>query len=459
MRYIPSIKSQLIKLLTIPLALFTIPLFIFIYFLVQYKVNNFFDNRLYASAKSIEQNIGVAFSSIIIDLPNFSIDLLSNNDKGLVYYSIVDDKNNLLIGHDKLFEKSTLKNNNIIFYTIKYDGALLKMVSYKYSIHSSGKEYITYISIGETTQERDENIKQVLYLLFTIIGAVIFFTIIISIIAIKRGLSPLEKLKNIVKNRDKRDLTPLLFDAPKEVEDVVSSINILLKRSRNTIDDIEQFNSDVSHQLRTPLSEMKVKLELCYSKEDAKFIEFNILLNNMAHITQQLLLYAKTNPNTINLTRLKQVCLNEVCKNFCLKIAPRVYNKGFEFAFEDLDERIYIKSDVVLLESMLDNIINNALHYARDENNIALGTITLSIERHNDTIWLNIKDEGYGVNKQQLKNIFKRYYRVDLNKQGSGLGLSIVKQIANIHNAKTLARNNKGLIISIIFKIKKSINS
>ena len=104
---------------------------------------------------------------------------------------------------------------------------------------------------------------------------------------------------------------------------------------------------------------------------------------------------------------------------------------------------------------MLDNIINNALHYAVDIDGNPIGTITLSLKRHNNTIWLIVKDEGYGVEKEYLKNIFQRYYRVDSSKTGSGLGLSIVKQIATLHDAEVIASNNDGLEISIIFKYPK----
>lgn len=451
---ITSIHSRLIRWLIIPLALFSFALSIYIYYLLNVKVNKFFDNRLLATAQSIQNNIGIANSKLIIDLPNFSIDLLSTHDDGLVYYSVVDEKGNLLVGHRYLFNRNIIKEYEKTFFDVTYDGAYLRAVSYPTYFYSSGKEYIAYVTVGETTEERDENIKEMITILFIIMGIVIFSTIVITIFAVNKGLKPLRKLQNIIGKRDERDLEPLAFEAPKELKDVIKSINILLDRSRNTIDYIEQFNSDVSHQLRTPLSEMKVKLELAYKKDDRKFIELNSLLSDMSHITEQLLLYAKTNPNTINLKRFENLSLNKLCKEYSIKTAPRVYSKGFEFAFENLDEEVFIRSDAVLLESMLDNIINNALHYAVDDNGNAMGTITLSIQRHNNTIWLNIKDEGYGVDKRSLKNIFKRYYRVDSKKQGSGLGLSIVKQIATLHQANVVAKNENGLKISIVFNSK-----
>lgn len=455
MKEIQSIQSRLIKWLIIPLLVFSLILFIYLNNFINNKVNDFFDNRLYASAKSIEEYVGVENGKLIVDFPNFSVDFLSLSQKGLIYYSVVNEEGMVLIGQEDLFDRNILFNKNKRFYIKTYDGEKLRVISYKVFFTDSNKKYKAFITIAESMHERNENIKEVINTVLMIILLVSIFTIIITVIAVNKGLEPLRLLKNRIKQRDSRDLTPLIFNAPKEIEDVVNSINILLERSRNNIEYIEQFNSDVSHQLRTPLAEMKMELEQFFDKKDEKFIILNSHINNMSHITEQLLLYAKTNPNTINLARLKKANLNEICRNYSIKTAPRVYKRGFEFAFEDLDEQIFIETDVIILESMLDNIINNALHYAVDKNGNPMGTITLSLKRHNNTIWLNVKDEGNGVEKENLKNIFQRYYRVDSSKNGSGLGLSIVKQIATLHNAEVIASNNNGLEISIIFKYPK----
>ena len=101
-----SIQLRLIKWLTIPLVLFALILSINIYYLLSNKVNTFYDNRLYATAKSIGDNIGIANKKLVIDLPYFSIELLSTHESGLIYYSVVDEKGNLLIGHKYLFDKN-----------------------------------------------------------------------------------------------------------------------------------------------------------------------------------------------------------------------------------------------------------------------------------------------------------------------------------------------------------------
>jgi len=194
---ITSIRSRLIKWLILPLGIFTLLLFVYIYFSLEKKVNTFFDNRLFATAQSIEQSIGIANSKLFVELPDFSIDLLSSHEKGLVYYSVVDENQNLLIGHKYFFDKKILSKSEKEFYNTTYDGSKLRTISYQTSINSSGKIYHAYITVGETTEERDENINHVLSLLLIIMSIVIILTVSITIIAVNQGLKPLNTLKSI----------------------------------------------------------------------------------------------------------------------------------------------------------------------------------------------------------------------------------------------------------------------
>lgn len=451
-----SIRTKLILWLILPLTIFSIVIFIYFYYALQEKINTLFDDRLYVTAQSIEENIGIQNDKLFVDFSNFYIDFLSSNDEGVIYYSVENENGDILIGHENLFKKNKLKNNIKVFYNTFFNGYELKAVSYKAFFTSSGKTHIAYITIAQSKEERNKYIKEAFILMSFILTVVYLMVIGIILLALNRGLSPLVSLKKIIQKREVSDLKPLQFNAPKELEMVVESINILLERSRENIKYIERFNADISHQLRTPIAELKMKLELLYNKNDKDFILLNSLLEKMSHLTEQLLLYAKTHANTINHEHFKKICLNDFCKQYSKKIAPNILKHGFEYSFEDINESVHVKADTILLESMLDNLINNCLKYAVDENQQPIGTITLSIQRHHNTIWLSVQDEGFGLDKEHQEHIFDRYYRADLQKHGSGLGLSIVKQIASLHHANVVAINNNGLKVSIIFNYFKS---
>jgi len=450
-----SLKQKLLVWIIVPLSIFALLFSTFLYFFLQKKVNDFFNKRLYAIAQSIEQSIGVKDEKLFVDFPNFSIDFLSSQDKGVVYYSVQDAKGLVLIGYKQLLTKAIPKKHNRVFYDTVYDGVPLKAITYKTSIISVGKEYVAYIVVAESTEERDVNIKDMLIILISTLIFVALFIIVVTLVAVKRGLLPLHSLNAMIQKRDSRDLEPLRFDAPRELEEIVESINVLLHRSRDTIEYMEHFNTDVSHQLRTPIAELKVKLELLYDKKNQDYIALSALLDSMTHLMEQLLLYAKTNANTINFKHFKKVNLNKFCKEYSKKTALRTYKKGFDYVFQDCDETIEINSDPILLESMLDNIINNALCYAVDENKRPMGAITLSIQRHEQSVWLCVKDEGKGIAEEYINHVFDRYYRVDSKKGGSGLGLNIVKQIATLHKANVMVMNENGLKVAIIFEYQK----
>lgn len=451
-----SIRLRLILWLILPLTFFSVGIFVYFYFSLERKIDSFFDERLFATAKSIEEYIGVKNEKLFVDFSNFYIDFLSSSDEGVIYYSVEDEHKNILIGHGNLLKKEKIKDEKKVFYDTTYDGFSLKAVSYKAVFISSGQKYKAFITIAQSKEERNIYIREALVLMSSVVFAVYLAVVFIIFFALKLGLLPLNSLKKMIQKRQKHDLEPLKFNAPKELETVVDSINILLDRSRENITYMERFNADISHQLRTPIAELKVKLEMMYEKDDKDFIVLNSLLEKMAHLTSQLLLYAKSHANSMSSKYFKEICLNDFCKKYSQKIAPKVFKKGFEYSFEDIEELIHVKADSILLESMLDNLINNSLKYAVDENKNPIGTITLSLQRHHNTIWLSVKDEGFGLDKKHQDHIFDRYYRADLQKSGSGLGLSIVKQIASLHGATVLAMNDEGLKISVIFNQPKA---
>jgi len=365
---------------------------------------------------------------------------------------IRDRDNKLITGFENIPKPKTGKK--IVFYDTTYTNQNIRALYIEYEIYRSSTKYPATIIVAETLEDRKEWISNILLITILITFLIVIVAIVASLYSVKKGLEPLVNLENFIKRRDMHDLSMINEKVPREVNSLVQSINQLFFRLKNSFLHVERFNADISHQLRTPLAELKVLMQtddiLLKSPKKTQYLE---IINVMAHTTQQLLLSAKTDPDAFDRDWFSTINLTQLCDKVAMAKVPFIYSNGFEFEF-DVGENLWISGGPIILEGLLTNLIDNAVKYAVDEEKQPMGTITLSLKRKDDFILLSVEDEGYGIPKEHLDNIFERFFRLDRRKQGSGLGLSIVKQIAQLHNAPVEIKNKEphGLKVIITFK-------
>lgn len=260
----------------------------------------------------------------------------------------------------------------------------------------------------------------------------------------------------VLHRRELSVLEYLILNSGKVVskEQIVPVLLQLMARLKLTIDEIQTFNADLSHQLRTPLAEMKTQLALIGdspTKEDLLHLDQRI--NYMTRMTQQLLHYAKSKHSLVDKEHWSHVDLVQLCQRICMSMAPRVYENGQTLEFDSDDVCLIRFVDAVMLEGAITNLIDNACKYAVNEQGKAFGAINVSVlALSDDKVELRISDEGQGIPDAFLSQVTKRHLRLDQQQLGSGLGLTIVKQICQQHNA-TLALSNRtrgGLQVSIV---------
>ncbi|WP_311568491.1 sensor histidine kinase [Photobacterium arenosum] len=223
-----------------------------------------------------------------------------------------------------------------------------------------------------------------------------------------------------------------------------------MARLQRSIKISHNFNSDLSHQLRTPLAEMKMQLAMYrrdFQIEKLNDVDRNITL--MTRLTEQMLHYVKAQNSTVSNKYWSCLDLVEFCRNFCEKYAPMVFNQGQAIAFETKIESAVCRIDEALLESALLNLIENALKYGKSHQ--GEGEIVLKLTSGNDSLSLSVTDQGSGVCDQDLESMLERKVRLDRSKQGFGLGLAIVKQVAEMHGGQLEITNAspRGLCITL----------
>lgn len=275
----------------------------------------------------------------------------------------------------------------------------------------------------------------------------------------KRAFIP---IKNIAETADTinsgNDLSSRIkiknANANDELSHLVNTMNDMLSRLQSSFETEKQFTSDVSHELRTPIAVIISQCEYILSGKANKYEEkqaFETVLKNskrMSDIISQLLMFVraengkfKPNMENINVSMLCEMLVidfENVCQQNDIKIESNI------------KPDIYTICDEVLIARLITNIITNAIKY-----NKPFGSINVELYENDGYVVLNVKDTGIGISEENINNICKRFYRVDTSRSGesTGLGLSMVKWIVDIHNGDISVKSVVNIGSEFIVKI------
>jgi len=231
-----------------------------------------------------------------------------------------------------------------------------------------------------------------------------------------------------------------LFIGWKFIETISKEVELSIKKLKN-------FNSNVSHELKTPLAIIKSKIDvaLMNKEKECDKLLYEILeeIEYINDITEKLLFLTKKYNNK----NFEKIDLEELLFELYEKYESKI---NFELHFGEDDYMIL--GDKTLLKIALGNIIENSIKYGASK-------VVITLQKQKNKIILSIKDNGIGIPKEKLPFIFDEFYRVDeshcKNVKGFGLGLSIVKNILNLHKAKVEVKSKGGVEFIIEFPALK----
>ena len=236
------------------------------------------------------------------------------------------------------------------------------------------------------------------------------------------------------------------------------AISILL--ARWTVKPIEtawnqqkQFVSDASHELKTPLTVIMTNAEMLLDENHTpqKRIQFSesilTMSKQMRELTESLLELARSDNHSKEIT-FEDVEFSNLISEAVLPFEPLYYEKGLTLSCE-LQDNIVVSGDSTQLCRLADILLDNAMKYSYPNT-----TVTVSLKKHRDYCIFSVSSHGDTISKTDLKNIFKRFYRVDKARSGNhsyGLGLSIAESIVKEHGGRIWAESVDGLNV---FKVR-----
>jgi two-component system OmpR family sensor kinase len=288
-----------------------------------------------------------------------------------------------------------------------------------------------------------------LLLLFPLLGALIWITV-------SAGLAPVKRVAREVKSRDASTLAPVQgAGMPEEIQPLTDALNDLLERLSHAIDAQRAFVADAAHELRTPLAALKLQIQLAQrarneEERGAAFAALTEGFERAMHMVQQLLTLARQEPGTASQAREPvdlAVLARGVVTDLALIADARGVDLGLNIAAAP-DAPTEVWGDAEGLRTMLSNLIDNAVRYTP-----AGGTVDVTVRADAGGPSVEVQDSGPGIPEADLERVFDRFYRVAGTRvEGSGLGLSIVRQIADANGARVaLANTDRGLRARVDF--------
>jgi two-component system OmpR family sensor kinase/two-component system sensor histidine kinase QseC len=272
------------------------------------------------------------------------------------------------------------------------------------------------------------------------------------------SLRPVKRLAAEVKRRDADALEPVAESGlPFEVSPLVESINALLARLRSAFDAQRAFVSDAAHELRSPLTALKLQLQLLRrSNNEASRNEaieaLSAGIERATHLVSQLLTLARAEPGGPQ-EPLKPVDLAEAARQGVADVVPLAEAKSIHLALE-AQANCIVDGDASALRILVRNLVDNAVRYTP-----AGGRVELTVTEDEEQILLTVDDSGPGILAPERERVFDRFYRHAGNEQGageetgSGLGLAIVRSIAQRHAASVHLMDSAlgGLRAAVLF--------
>lgn len=427
------------------------------YWFANLYINKTYDKNLYSTAVALANQVKFNESGLYVDLPEIAKELLEFDEEDDVYFRIIGPKGDLVESHKDLpLPKAYPNQDQFLFYEASIKDDELRSVVYALPTTPIGAEQqAVYVMVGETINKRTLITEEAILSMALPQIIMIIIVYIFLFYGIKLGLQPLDKLKTELSERDIYDLSPVNdSNIPDELQPLIAVLNHLLSRLNNAIEKQQRFISDAAHQLKTPLAGLKTQSEIALREKDVHktahaLNKINLASENLSHLVNQLLSLSKSESDSSLSIQFERIDLVKLAKEVCADWVPSALEKRIDLGFDSNIKNAYIQGNIALLREMMNNLIDNAIRYTPPD-----GKITVSVKHESTMITLAVQDNGIGIASEDKTRVFERFYRVlGTMQEGSGLGLNIVKEIAERHQA-SISLVSEGLNAGTIFTIK-----
>ncbi len=308
----------------------------------------------------------------------------------------------------------------------------------------------TWISLGLRNTFHEEIVERITW--NNLLPMLILLPVLIWFMnrIIRRGLAPISDLSRQVQGRDARDLRRLVTKVPRELQGLRQSLNDFIARLEETLERERRFTADAAHELRTPLAALRIHLDNAQAGEQQSLQKAYTGVERLQRVVEQLLILARLDRST-SLSR-DTTDIYRIVVEIMADFWPLAHARDQRLTLKGLT-RLEVYADGVEVGILLRNLLDNALRYTP-----AGGYVEVELGLSGRSPQLIVRDTGPGLPEALLDKVIERFRRAaDQRTTGSGLGLSIVSELAQQQQAHLVLANRRphGLEASVTWDISE----
>jgi two-component system OmpR family sensor kinase len=428
-----SIRQRLLLWLILGMLLSTGVAGLSMYLLAQDEANELFDYQIKQIALALPNHLNPANITNIDDDPEEDSVIQLWDEHGVLHFA----------SHPA---RILPRYSRTGLYTVTFQG-------WQWRIYGANR-HEQYVQVAQPMTAREELAAGLALRMLTPFAILIPLLAGLIWLVVGRSLRPLQTVTTAVAARHADAMQPLdETGLPQEIQPMVVALNQLLARLNLALEAQRAFIADAAHELRSPLSALKLQLQLTErATSDAQravaFEKLQQRLDRSIHMVQQLLALARSEPR-VEASVMHEVDLSELVQTAAQDFAAQASAREMTLLLE-IRPHVMIMGVAADLSTLINNLLDNALRYTP-----AHGTVQLQLMLEDGAPILRVIDTGAGIPVADRERVFDRFYRImGTAVTGSGLGLAIVRNIALAHHADVQLEDNPwttGLMVIVRF--------
>lgn len=445
-----SIRRRVFTVAVTLLCCAALALVLFLHDYAERAADQAFDRLLAASALSVAGAVQIDDSDLAVELPFASLAMLSGSER--VFYTVRNAGGGLITGYDELDAGLPLARSAVpVFSDRRYHGDQIRIASVGRLVSASQHAGWVTIRMAETRGARDALAEEILHRSALPLLVIVAVSLALLWFGIQHAFAPLNVIEGELRRRTPDDLHPLTGPVPAEVERLVEALNGFMARLKAMMSTLNNLVADAAHQVRTPLASLRAQAEVALEEPDAARLHERVarIHQNATHASQLInqLLMDATISHRLGMRETSTVGVAELINEARRRVPPADVPRLHIAIAPDL-RRARVAGDRVALREMLGNLVDNALRYAPGD------AVDIQVdEAAHGQIGITVADRGPGIADDEKATVMERFARgrSAQSLSGSGLGLSIVRNVATAHGGTvTLAdRPGGGLAVTV----------